>query len=345
VHYGNFYAAAPVEDLIRYVEDIALWGVNTVVVLLPGPSSYAHGERTTAPDAPQIPLLKNRTRILLQLVADIGLSPGVIVVPNQGFDNGTAAHRQGHSPIPYTPFPDPDHVRGDLGALTCPFKGRDYLLGIMRTELEWYRDIGLDWIVFWPYDEGGCGCHDDWPWGGKGFPRISSQVATMARRIYPKLRSIVSTWTFDKPVVNGSEYDGMDRFIKREFANSTDGSSNFSFAMVDDHGDFPTWPLEHGGGKLGGLPLLNFPEISMWGRAPWGGWGANPLPNRFEGLWKQTNGSVKGGMPYSEGIYEDMNAVIAWQHYWAGTNANTTLREYVSFEYSSQPQDGTSIGS
>ena len=88
VHYGNFYAAAPVGDLIRYVEDIALWGVNTVVVLLPGPSAFANGERTTAPDAPQIPLLKNRTRILLQLVADIGLSPGVIVVPNQGFDNG-----------------------------------------------------------------------------------------------------------------------------------------------------------------------------------------------------------------------------------------------------------------
>ena len=91
--------------------------------------------------------------------------------------------------------------------------------------------------------------------------------------------------------------------------------------------------LQHGGGKLGGLPLLNFPEISMWGRAPWGGWGANPLPTRFETLWQQTNGSVVGGMPYSEGIYEDMNAVIAWQHYWAGTNANDTLREYVRFYY------------
>ena len=43
-----------------------------------------------------------------------------------------------------------------------------------------------------------------------------------------------------------------------------------SGAVVDDHGNFPLWPLEHGGGKLGGLPLLNFPEISMWGRGPWG---------------------------------------------------------------------------
>ena len=45
-------------------------------------------------------------------------------------------------------------------------------------------------------------------------------------------------------------------------------------------------------------------------------------------------------MPYSEGIYEDMNAVIAWQHYWnASSNANDTLREYVSFEFSAAPQD------
>ena len=344
VHYNNYYAAAPVAELITYCEDIALWGVNTLIVLLPGPSSYANGQRTTAPDAPQIMQLKNRTRTLLKLWADIGLKPGAIVVPNQGFDNGTDAHRQGHSPQPYTPFPDPLHVRGDLGALSCPFHGRDYLLGIIRTELEWYKDIGLDWIVFWPYDEGGCGCTHDWPWGGKGFPRISSQVATMARTIYPRLQSIVSTWIFDKPVVNGSEYEGMDAFIKAEKGRSpSKTASNFSFAMVDDHGDFPRWPLDHGGGKLGGLPLLNFPEISMWGRSPWGGYGGNPLPTRFETLWQQTDGKVVGGMPYSEGIYEDMNAVIAWQHYWAGTNANATLREYVAFEFSAQKQDAEDI--
>lgn len=29
------------------------------------------------------------------------------------------------------------------------------------------------------------------------------------------------------------------------------------------------------------------------------------------------------------GIYEDMNSVIAWQHYWNATNANESLREYV----------------
>ena len=39
------------------------------------------------------------------------------------------------------------------------------------------------------------------------------------------------------------------------------------------------------------------------------------------------------------GIYEDMNSVIAWAHYWAGTNANDTLREYIAFEFSAVPKD------
>jgi hypothetical protein len=340
VHYDNFYQSAPEDAVATYMEDIALWGVNTIIVGLPGPGTFSPGKSTVVEGAPQLAVLINRTRSLLRLAVDIGLSPGVVFAPNQGYDAGTATHREGHSPFPHTPFPDPLRVRGDLGALTCPFKGHAYLLELRKKLITQYKDIGLDWFVFWPYDEGGCGCSDDWPWGGKGFPRISSKMATMGREVFPKLRTVVSTWCFDKPVVNGSEYAGMDAFIKAEVGASSASTSNFSFAMVDDHGDFPLWPLEQGGGKLGGLPLLNFPEISMWGRGPWGGWGANPLPTRFEGLWAQTKGKVVGGMPYSEGIYEDMNAVIAWQHYWdSSRNANETLRDYVSFEYSAKAED------
>jgi hypothetical protein len=106
-------------------------------------------------------------------------------------------------------------VRGSLGALTCAFQAEDYLVQLRRDILAQYvNGSGLDWIVFWPYDEGGCGCRDDWPWGGKGFPRISTAVMEMARSMYPKLRTVASTWVFDKPVVNGSEYVGLDEFIK-----------------------------------------------------------------------------------------------------------------------------------
>ena len=256
-------------------------------------------------------------------------------------------------------------------------------------------------------------------------------------------------------------YAGLDAFIK---ARKQAKNATFSHAMVDDHGNFPRWPLDVGNGSVGGLPMVNFPEVSMWGRSPWGGWGANPLPNRFEGtknlfsaiarvdqrrrhsavsrglhraascfcadrrafvligvlsalccpnrgthplccvqnwarfrtvaadrgvrqlrhfsdiFWTTSHAfpssasahtprvtcwcgplnaraywvligacnlmsrpirvcrKVVGGMPYSEGIYEDMDAVIAWQHYWdSARTANDTLREYVQFELTAVP--------
>jgi hypothetical protein len=36
------------------------------------------------------------------------------------------------------------------------------------------------------------------------------------RGIFPDIRGVASTWCFDKPVVNGSEYVGLDAFIKHE---------------------------------------------------------------------------------------------------------------------------------
>ena len=355
LHLSNYYQVAPEEQVSAYLEDLALWGVNAVVVPLPGPGSMVAGESSVKPGEPQVAALVNRSRALLSIAKSIGLNVGVTMVPNQGYN----ADGKGDSPFPFTPFPDPLHVRGHFGALTCAFKGEEYLLGIRRQKMALYRDIGLDFMMFWPYDEGGCGCKDDWPWGGKGYPRLASKMQRMASDMYPGIWSVVSTWLFDKPVVDSSEYAGLDAFIKAEKAAE---NATFSFAMVDDHGalrnghtiacmnvctclslllefagDFPRWPLEQGNGTVGGLPLVNFPEISMFGRNPWSGWGANPLPSRFEGLWTQTEGKVVGGMPYSEGIYEDMNAVIAYSHYWSDRDSNATIREYIEFEFSRVP--------
>ena len=73
----------------------------------------------------------------------------------------------------------------------------------------------------------------------------------------------------------------------------------------------------------------------MWGRSPWGGYGATPLPARFQRLWDQVKHKVRGGMPYSEGIYEDINKVICGQFYWDKDRAALdTVREYISFEFS-----------
>jgi hypothetical protein len=45
---------------------------------------------------------------------------------------------------------------------------------------------------------------------------------------------------------------------------------------------------------------------------------------------------VKGGFPYSEGIYEDMNKAIVAQFYWdKDRSSRETLAEYIAYEFGS----------
>ena len=101
---------------------------------------------------------------------------------------------------------------------------------------------------------------------------------------------------------------------------------------------YPRFPLEKG--VPGGFPLLNFPEISMWNQGPWGGYGANPFPNRLQQRLDEIKGKLSGGFPYSEGIYEDLNKVICAQHYWQpNRSAEETIREYSACEFSPEVAD------
>jgi hypothetical protein len=189
---------------------------------------------------------------------------------------------------------------------------------------EEFKDIGLDYIGCWPYDEGGCGCTNCWPWGARGYPKLSRDVIQAARARFPGIKSVLSTWCYDTPPAG--EWAGLARFLETE-------NGWLDYILADSHTDFPRYPLEHG--VPGGLPLLNFPEISMWGRSPWGGYGANPLPARLAALWQQTQGKLAGGAPYSEGIYADMNEVICLQLYWQKSRpTDDIVKEYLAFEYS-----------
>ena len=100
--------------------------------------------------------------------------------------------------------------------------------------------------------------------------------------------------------------------------------------MVDSHADYPEYVLTHELIK----PIVNFPEISMWGLYPWGGFGANPLPRRFQRIWDSSRRVLAGGMPYSEGIYEDILKIQFAGYYWdPERNWHDILSEYVAYEY------------
>jgi len=79
-----------------------------------------------------------------------------------------------------------------------------------------------------------------------------------------------------------------------------------------------------------------FPEISMGNIAPWGGYGANPMPRKMEQLIKTVVGrNAIGGWVYSEGIYEDINKFLWLRHCWdPSVSSADLLKEYAAFYFS-----------
>jgi hypothetical protein len=197
--------------------------------------------------------------------------------------------------------------------------------------LEVYRDVGLDFVVSFPYDEGGCGCEHCRPWGANGYVKAATLLSRAAKEKYPHCRFIACTWCFDVLDEPEGEYAGLDQAIRAE-------PGWCDMVMCDSHGDFPAWPLEHG--APGGLPMICFPEISMWGRWPWGGSGANPLPHRVANIWHQAGPMLDGGFPYSEGRYEDINKIVCLGQFWdRHADWEQILRRYCRFYFGAAAVD------
>ena len=315
-NFNNWYVSCPREKFARYLDELALWGFNTILILplLGDPHN---------PEAYQARLADNRK--ILGYVRESGMKAGFLVPPNFGFL---------HVPPEALATAVPDTIparRGNANpneeTRVCPSHpaGKAFLHDMLDLLVRGYEDIGIDVVAAFPYDFGGCGCPQCHPWGARGFVELCRDFSRIVRAHYPACRFVLTTWCYDALGDAEGEYAGLDRALCQ-------GNDWCDYIMADSHEDFPRYPLEQG--VPGGLPLLNFPEISMWGRYPWGGSGANPLPARFERLWQQVKHVCQGGFPYSEGIYEDMNKAVVAQFYWnRDASAEETLREYIAYEY------------
>lgn len=311
VHFYNWYQEAATEELEQYMEELLLYGYNSVVCIIPIINLNSFEDKLFFDSV-------EKTRKIFSLAKKLGMKVGIII-GSQGLKT-TPKEIEGDLSYDLT-----GKVRGWHGKNVCPAKpgAMDYLRHIWDMKFEQYKDIGLDYLISWPYDEGGCGCAQCRPWGAKGYCEIVQALHEEAVKYYPNIKYIVSTWLFDTPEDEG-EYEGFYKRL-REDLNYVD------YLMIDAHADFPKYPLEHEVVK----PILNFPEISMWKLYPWGGRGANPLPKRFQRFWDSTKYILNGGMPYSEGMYEDVSKVQCVGYYWnPEKNYREILSEYISYEFS-----------
>lgn len=318
-NFHNWYRSAPLPDLVRYVEDLALWGLNAIVF--------------PCDTNPQCPLEEIRTVMLpkqlklIEAASQCGIETGMLTVANTLFD--LPSEVLAAVPVPDTTPPR----RGQKGKRVCPSNPEAAALLAAKFDdmLDVYRDVGLDFVASFPYDEGGCGCERCRPWGANGYVKAAKLLSRAAKAKYPGCRFIACTWCFDVLDEPEGEYDGLDRAIREE-------PGWCDAVMCDSHGDFPRWPLEHG--TPGGLPMVAFPEISMWGRWPWGGFGANPFPRRIARIWSQAAHLLDGGFPYSEGRFEDINKVTCLSLFWnRQADPQNILATYAGYEFGAAAVD------
>ncbi len=324
-HFHNFYHDAPIDEVARVIEQLALWGCNALNVWFD-----MHDYRGI--NDPDARAMIARLHAILRAANRVGIGAAMGVIADEGYDDSPVALR-----ADWTAGHDGYHTApgGHYHREVCPSKpgGLDYILRTRREMLEAFADLDIRWLAIGPYDQGGCTCRECAPWGVNGFLRTADAVAGMVKEVMPAAEIILSTWYFDH--FTSGEWEGFARRVaeKRPAWMNT--------ILADDNGDqYPPYILEHG--VPGGMKLINFPEISMYHMFPWGGYGANPLPTHFQKLWDVVGEKLSGGFPYSEGIYEDINKVAWLQYAWSGRKTLQSVRDYASNYFGADSADALS---
>lgn len=316
-HTGNWYENAPPEAVQRYIEELGLWGYNAVMVCSPA-------EQFDSFSDPKARQLTGHLLKILGAAKQIGLKTVMVHCSNNTYKSlppELGAVEEGSRQITA------------LGNHACPHKPgvRERLLQEWGEILEAYRPVGLDYVCFWPYDNGGCNCEFCRPWGSNGYISISKDMAAKFREFNPKGEVILSSWRF----LAGEWHDLYDVLEKDPgwaqyiLANSCRG-------FPDDVAKSNEETIRRG--SPGKLTLMVFPEISMLGMWPWGGRGAT---FRTEAVKEDIAQARKLGaasiMPYSEGIYEDVSKVLWVQALWdPNRSVDDILKEYIRYEYDPQ---------
>lgn len=321
-HFNNFYHSAPIEKVCEVVEDLALRGCNSLLVWF----DMHHFE--SMEDAGAQALVK-RLREILGYANKIGIGGSLTMISNEGFASSPKELRaEWQARNGYHAEPD-SHYHVEI----CPSKagGIEEILRARRAMLEYFADLKIDYVVYWPYDQGGCTCKDCAPWGANGFLKLLPHFKALVKEMMPQTEVIVSAWYFDR--FTSGEWEGFtERLGDEMFADVPYILSFFA------NGELP--PVLQERGMPEGVKFIEFPEISMWTCSPWGGYGASHLAEFLERNHGTGKSIYSGAYPYSEGIFEDTNKFIELALY-SGEHENAfdALRDYVRFEFCTDDEE------
>ncbi|UVI33374.1 hypothetical protein [Paenibacillus spongiae] len=321
-HFGNWYCHANLDVVQTYLEDLALWGINELLVWF---------------DTSRIPSLEDGRPLLDRLAkfeafaGEVGMKVGRIAIANEGFQGQVGSGRpmlgkNCFDETDYHPFRARDRIFGGFDTDICPSQpsGREIILS--NKEMMFSNMPKIDSFWLWPYDQGGCNCPQCTPWP-KTFMELSREIAATAGRMFPEMTINISAWWFD--AFQTGEDDAFFKYLEEE--NKQDNSwfkSIFAGAV-----EVKRWK-QHGRIVPKRHPIVLFPEISMFDGVPWGSKGSNPAPRKFAAEYAELRDSIEGAFPYSEGIYEDINKFVWAQLLWhSKTEIEEMVREYCRFYF------------
>lgn len=320
-HFHNFYHEAPLEEIENYIEELALWGYNGLSVWF----DMHHFNGINDPAAEEFII---RIQCMLACMKSLGLKAGIMVLANEAYADSPQELRANWQ-IEDTGYLEPlSHYHLEV----CPSipAGRQYILQNLAEEFQRFASLELDFLTIWPYDQGGCTCLECKPWGGNGYVKIAREIADLFHCYFPNGKIILSSWLFERYIKG--EFIALDK----QLGTKCDWADYLMLQMMYIE-PFPQYPLQHG--APGGLTLLDFPEISMCGHGPWGGFGCNPFGSKLRPHWDEAKGILAGGLPYSEGIYEDINKVVYARFYWDDAPVSQTIHDYASFYFGNYNAD------
>ena len=310
-HNSNYYVSAPLEELFEYIDDLALWGMNTMRMWfdLFYYKNMADGKE-----------FADRMKAMIKYAKSIGVKICLSIISNEAFHISPKELRAdwtgGHDGY-IKNLNDHYHVE------ICPSKpgGLEKILEYRRDWLETFKDAAPDMIDIGPYDEGGCTCPDCAPWGANGYVRCCEALAKLVKEYFPEAELNLSLWMFGVFTGNNIEFEQLSERIKEGRL------SDFKHIGTDPY--YQSYAYEIDMHK----PLMARFEISMCDTIPWGGYGTNPIPMRIKEKWEPYADKNVGGCPYSEGFYEDINKVISLRLYRDNQEPRVTVREYVNYEF------------
>lgn len=312
-HFHNFYHSAPLPEIFEYIEDLALWGMEALAV-------WFDMHHYTGMDDPEAITMATRLKAILNHAKTLGLKRMMTTLANEGFSTTPDALKATNE-VQNGYYMKPD---GFYHTEVCPNTegGMELILKNRNEMLDVFEEIQPDYFTVWPYDQGGCTCEKCAPWGNNGYLKVAKAEAELLKKRFPNTKVILSTWYFGQFYRGNTEWDGFYDALHRGELDYAD------MIMADFPAVYPQYPLTHETTK----PLVSFNEFSMYGATPWGGYGANPMPAHIAEQWRDAGQKLSGGMPYSEGIFEDINKAITLRLFRCGQDPYATVREYLRYE-------------